>query len=84
MHLQCSAIHGLFVRQMSCCDSIQSQKYTTPVSLLENSHSSSGTICMRNRVEVGGTIRNYLELICRVTPRNVKVGKFLDRPPPPK
>ncbi len=34
---------------------------------VENSHSSSGTICMQNRVEVGGTIRNYFELICCVT-----------------
>ncbi len=31
--------------------------------LVKNSHSSFGTICMRNRVEVGKTIRNYLELI---------------------
>ncbi len=34
---------------------------------IENSHFSSGTICMRNQVEVGGPIRNYLELICCVT-----------------
>ncbi len=33
--------------------------------LIENSHSSSSTICMQNRVEVGGTIRNYSELICQ-------------------
>ncbi len=38
--------------------------------IIENSHSSSGTICMRNRVEVRGTIWNYLELICCVTRHN--------------
>ncbi len=41
--------------------------------LIENSHSSSGTICMRNRVEVGGTIRNYMELI--------GISKILDNTP---
>ena len=34
--------------------------------VLGNSHSSSGTIFVRNRVEVGGTIQNYSELICCV------------------